>query len=335
MPSTARRGIGASRALLDNRRALGIALVIVSACGFGSGALFAKPAYEVGVDWLTLLAWRFLFGAALSWAWVLARSAHRAALRRLSWPAVVVSLALGVLYVGNSGTYFAALETVPASLAALIVYIYPAVVAVLSLRFGRRLVGARAWFALALALLGVVFALGGIDSSNAPPATGIILTVASPLIYACWIVLSARLGGERSDRLGSETDEGAHTAVAAAFMMSATAAAYWIGGLTVGHPLVPAAIPTAAWPSLVGVGVVSTFLAIQTFYAGAKRIGAAQAALVSTVEPLYTIGLAAILFGERLGPVQLLGGALIIAGVLIAQTAPSPAPRPALRVADE
>jgi drug/metabolite transporter (DMT)-like permease len=118
-------------------------------------------------------------------------------------------------------------------------------------------------------------------------------------------------------------------------MMTATAAAYWVGGLTLGRPLLPAAIPAAAWPGLVGVGVVSTFLAIQTFYEGAKRIGAAQAALVSTVEPIYTIALAALLFGERLGPIQLGGGTLIIIGVLIAQTAPSGATRPALRVADE
>ncbi|MBA2488327.1 MAG: DMT family transporter, partial [Chloroflexi bacterium] len=61
--------------------------------------------------------------------------------------------------------------------------------------------------------------------------------------------------------------------------------------------------------------------AITTFYAGSKRIGAANASLVSTVEPIYTITLATILFGEALTPVQLLGGALVIGGVLLAQTA--------------
>ncbi len=96
-------------------------------------------------------------------------------------------------------------------------------------------------------------------------------------------------------------------------------------------------IPAAAWPGLVGVGVVATFVAIQTFYAGTRRIGAAQAALVSTVEPFYTITLAALLFGETLAPAQILGGALIIIGVLIAQ-APVEAfssIRPGVRLADE
>ncbi|MGZ8528790.1 MAG: EamA family transporter, partial [Candidatus Limnocylindrales bacterium] len=185
---------------MDRRRALGTALVLLSACAFGSGALFAKPAYAAGVDWHVLSSWRFLFGASLAWLWLLAWPAHRQALRSLDRRLVAVSLGLGILYVGNSATYFAGLETVDASLAALIVYIYPALVAVLTLRFGRRLQGARAWGALGLALVGVVLAVGGIDTADTPPLEGLLLIVASPVIYAVWIILAARLGGERPDR---------------------------------------------------------------------------------------------------------------------------------------
>ena len=73
------------------------------------------------------------------------------------------------------------------------------------------------------------------------------------------------------------------------------------------------------------------FLAIQTFYAGARRIGAAQAALVSTVEPVYIVVLAAVFLDQHLEPVQLAGAALILVGVVIAQTGPRPrgAPEPA------
>ena len=77
------------------------------------------------------------------------------------------------MYVGNSGTYYASLETVSPSLAALVVYLYPAVVAVLSIRFGHRLQGRRAWIALGIALVGVVLAVGGIDPNDAPPVSGL------------------------------------------------------------------------------------------------------------------------------------------------------------------
>ena len=49
--------------LSRRERVLGVALVVLSAFGYGSGALLAKPIYEAGVDWMTLSAWRFLFGA--------------------------------------------------------------------------------------------------------------------------------------------------------------------------------------------------------------------------------------------------------------------------------
>lgn len=315
--------------MIDRERALGVGLIVVSACGFGSGALFAKPLYAGGIDWMTLLAWRFLFAAVLSWGWLLLFPTQRRALRTISRRRVLVLVLLGLLYVGNSGTYFAGLETVSASLAALIVYIYPAVVAVMSIRFARRLEGRRAWVALGLATLGVALAVGGIDAGSAPPLLGLALIVASPLIYAIWIILAARLAGERSERdapvppYDSETaveSEPADPAPTAAIMLTATAGAWWVAALLAGRPVAPWQIPTDAWLGLFGVGLLATALAIQAFYAGARRIGAAQASLVSTVEPIYTITLAALLLGETLQPIQLAGGALVIIGVLMAQS---------------
>jgi len=322
---------------MDRRRATGIALVLASAAGFGSGSLFAQPVYHAGVSWLVLSAWRFLLGAGLTWGWLLLSAERRRGLRILDRRAVIAAGALGLLYLGNSGTYFAGLETVSPSLAALIVYLYPALVAVLSLRIGRRLQGHRAWVALAIALAGVVLAVGGIDPSVAPPLGGLLLILASPVIYSVWIVLSARLSGERADAVGHETSSGASATAATALMMSATAAVYWLVALGSGQPVLPGEVPGEAWYGLVGVGVLSTFIAIQTFYAGAQRVGAAQAALISTVEPIWTIALAAILFGIALTPIQLGGGALIIVGVLVAQTGPASdrASTPAVRVADE
>ncbi len=333
-------------------RLLGFTLVILSACGYGSGPLFAKPVYAAGLDWLTLLAWRFLFGVVLSWAWVLAWPANRAALRRISPRRTAALLALGALFVGNSAAHFASLETVPASLAALILYIYPALVAVISIRFGRRLEGRRAWVALAIATLGVSLSLGGIDPTNAPPVHGLVLIIASPVIYSIWIVLAARVGGERPGRPehpaqeppiephdappvleiearsaagarevgGQHAAEETEPAIAAAILMTSTAVLYWVAAMITGRPTDPARIPAQAWPALLGLGIFTTAIAIQAFYAGARRIGAAQAALVSTVEPIYTIALATLLFAERLTAIQALGGVLVIAAVVLAQT---------------
>jgi drug/metabolite transporter (DMT)-like permease len=322
---------------MDRRRLLGIGFVLVSAAGFGSGSLFAQPVYGAGVGWLVLSAWRFMLGASLTWLWLLASSERRAGLATLDRRYLFSAVALGVLYVGNSGTYYAGLETVSPSLAALIVFAYPAIVAVFSLRLGRRLEGRRAWLALGVALVGVALAIGGIDPSQAPPLQGLLLVVASPVIYSVWIVLAARLLGERRDAVGDEADAGAAVPATAALMMTATATAYWLGALVAGDRVLPGDIPSAAWPGLAGIGIFSTFVAIQTFSAGTKLVGAAQAALISTVEPIWTIALAGILFGVALTPIQALGGALILGAVLVAQTGGSSDDRGALRlrVADE
>jgi drug/metabolite transporter (DMT)-like permease len=57
---------------------------------------------------------------------------------------------------------------------------------------------------------------------------------------------------------------------------------------------------------------------------------------VSTVEPIWTIALASLLFGESLGPLQLAGGALILLGVVIAQTGGAASDATSeLRIADD
>ena len=321
---------------MDRRHAVGVLLVVVSACGFGSGALFAKPVYATGLDWLTLLAWRFAIGAALAWSWLLVSATRRAALRQTTGRLAAGAVALGALYTLNSATYFAALETVPASLAALIVYIYPVLVAVLTLRIGRPLRGRRPWIALGVATIGAALAVGGIDAAHVPPTAGILLAIASPIVYSGWIVLSARLGGERRARSGDGQASGAAPAVAGALMMTTTAVILWALGIASGHTLAPGDIPSTAWPGIVGLGVVSTFIAIQTFYAGARRVGAAQAALISTIEPVYTITFAAVLFGEMLTSIQFVGAALILGAVIVAQSASSRGDElPRLRLADE
>jgi drug/metabolite transporter (DMT)-like permease len=322
---------------MDRRRAAGVALILASAAGFGSGSLFAQPVYASGVDWLVLSAWRFAFGAGLTWLWLLASPGRRRGLRALDRRAIVIALGLGILYTGNSGAYYAGLETVSPGLAGLIVFMYPVLVAVASLRIGQRLEGRRAWVSLVIALVGVVLTIGGIDPTQAPPVSGILLVVASTLIYTVWILLAARLAGERRDTVGDASERGAAASAATALMMTTTAAVFWGWALVSGRPVQPAEIPAAAWGGMLGIGAVSTFVAIQAFYGGAQRIGAAQASIISTVEPVWTIVLAYLLFGFTLTSTQLVGGALIIVGVLVAQTGPGArrSAGPSMRVADE
>ena len=322
----------ARRPSMDRRRATGTALVLIAAVGFGSASILARPVYDTGMGWLSLVTWRFLVGATLAWAWVAISPARRGSVRSLSRRQVAVTIALGVLFTGNAGTYYAALETVPVALAGVIVYTYPVIVAVLSIRFATRLPGRRPWIALLLALAGVILALGGLDVRGAPPITGIVLVMLSSVIYSVWIILSARLSGERRDRVGAEAGRPDTAAATTALMITSSAAVYALLSIATGGSIDPRDVPIGAWPALVAIGFLASFLAIQAFYAGARRIGAAQAALLSTVEPATIVALAWLVLGQRLQPIQLVGAVLIMVSVVVAQTSPRPrgAPEPAM-----
>jgi drug/metabolite transporter (DMT)-like permease len=206
---------------------------------------------------------------------------------------------------------------------------------VLATRYVRRLEGRRAWVALGLSMLGVAMALGGIPEGALPPLWGLALAFASPLIYGVWIVLQARVAGDRPGRHQERADgigvgippgdaeivpDSPDPAPATAIMTTATAAVFAVLAIATGGSVAPADVAAEAWVPLLAIGLVSTAFAIQAFYAGVRRIGGARAALVSTIEPVYTIAMAMLLFGEQLTPVQLAGGALVIGAVVLAES---------------
>jgi len=314
---------------------VGIILIVASAAMFGSGAFFARAAYNAGMTALPLLTWRFVFAALVAWSLLLVTGSGRRSLRSIDRRRLVVLLALGVLYVGNAGSFTAALATVPVPLVSIIAFLYPALVAVLSVRFVRRLEGRRAWVALAVSTLGIALAVGGIPAGADIPISGLLLAFTCPIVYAVWIVLAARLGGERPTRttVPELHEDGLHIAPmdaesapngpdvipSSAIMASATAVGAALLAVLAGDRIAPADVPAGAWLALAGFGTF-TALAFRWFLAGTRRIGAARASILSTVEPVYTIVLASILLGETLSPIQLVGGALVIAGVILAET---------------
>jgi drug/metabolite transporter (DMT)-like permease len=73
------------------------------------------------------------------------------------------------------------------------------------------------------------------------------------------------------------------------------------------------------WIWIVALALVSTVLPIVTFMLGMERVGASTASIVSTVEPVLTVTLAVILFGDSLGPLQVAGGVLVLTAVAALQ----------------
>jgi drug/metabolite transporter (DMT)-like permease len=289
-------------------------MVLGSATGFGTLAIFAKLAYGSGLGTEQTLAFRFLLAAIgmLLLAVVIGQNPLR-----LNRNQLVALLALGgLVYTGQSLTYFVALRSLPASLVVLIAYIYPSLVVVAGWLFLRRSVSKWHWIALAASFAGVAMLVGG---TRFEFSWAVVLAIASPTIYTGYILI------------GERVMTSVPAVAASAVIMSGAALAFCLLA-ALNHEL---ALPRNAsgWAVGIGIALIPTMLAISLFMAGLPRVGAARAALLSTVEPVITVLLAVVLLGDRLSAAQVGGGVLVLLAVIVVQAAHlwSPGPPIALK----
>ena len=279
-------------------RSTGTLLCIGSAAAFGAMAVLGKLAYENGATVGTLLAVRFTLAAVLFWALVFARGGAAAELRGLVRRDAAIALGLGAVgYAAQAGFFFSALERIDASLLSLLLYTFPAMVAVTAIVLGRERADAIRFGALALASVGLVLVL-----VNAQPgaldAVGAALALGAAVVYTTYILVSQGVAGRIGPTLLS------------ALVCSGAAVTLSAGSALLGD-LRPGEVSAAGWGWLGGIALVSTVAAVSLFFAGLKRVGPTTASILSTVEPAFLV------FGELLGALQLLGGALVIAAVLV------------------
>ena len=273
-------------------RGLGLLLAVVSATSFGVMPVLTRVVYDDGAEPVGVLAVRFAIAAAV--LLVLAR-ARRQPLPR-GRPLLALAGLGGVGYVGMSLCFFLALDRIPAGLTTLLLYFYPAVVVVLGAVLLRdRPRTAVVWCVLA-ATAGTALTVGPVGDGQ---LSGVLLGLAAALLYAGFIVAGSLVPGVRP--------------FAATATVLSAGAVVLTGLALVTQPRLPSS--PAAWLALLGVALIGTVVAVTAFFAALALLGPSDTAIVSTVEPVVSVGLAALVLGERLSPVQLLGGLAVLLAV--------------------
>lgn len=263
-------------------------------------AIFAKLAYDDGASTATLLTLRFLFAAAVLWAIVAVRRRPRPS-RRI----VIGGAGLGLFgYSLQAGGYFAALNHLDASVTALVLYTYPAIVFVGAVTLGREPWSTPKLAALAVTAVGLALVLVG-GATGSLNATGLLLAAGAAVAYSTYILVA--------DTVVADADPFWLTAIVV------TGAAISVGSFTLITGQLDAGFGAGAWAALAGLVLISTILAITTFFLGLELVGPSTASIVSAVEPAFTVALAAVIFSETLGALQLLGGALVLSAVVLLQ----------------
>lgn len=281
---------------------LGTLLVVVSAVGFATLAILGKFAYAEGLTLSTVLAFRFLLATAVVWP-ILAVTGSFA---RLGGRTLAVALGLGAFgYATMSGLYFWGLTFMSAGLVAIVLYTYPVFVVLLSAATLDERVTRETVVAVVLSLAGVALITGS-DPAGADPQ-GVAVVLGAALVYATYITASrATLASIDARTL-------------TAYVMPAAAGAFLAYGTATGSLQVPAT--GYEWGVVLAIAVVATAIPVFTFFAGLARIGASRAAVVSTFEPAVTVLLGAALLDESVTVATVVGGAAILAAVVLVQRA--------------
>ncbi|HJQ05987.1 MAG TPA: DMT family transporter [Nocardioides sp.] len=273
-----------------------------SAFAFGLMAIFAKLSYADGATVGSLLVVRFGLAALV----LVAVALGTGTLRRLGRRTVVVGLTMGAVgYAAQAGLYLAAVSRVPASQVALAYSVYPVLVMLAALLIGRERASRRRLAALVTASAGIALVLGGAAAGAFDPfGAGLALGAAG--VYTCYILIGDRVVGDAPPLpLTAMVCTGA--------FLTWTLVGVLRGDLALGR------IGVQGWGGLTALALVSTVAAILLFFAGLAHVGPTVASLLSIVEPVVTVVAAAVVFGEQLTAAQVLGGALVLAAVVLVQ----------------
>lgn len=283
-------------------------MVLVSAAAFAANSILGKVAYANGFHVFQLLATRFVLASFGMWglALLLGQSPLRFGRARF-----LQLFGLGfVVYTAQSTAYFEALQTLPASLCVLIVYIYPSLTVVAGWLFFRRAIGRWHVVALVSSFAGIALLVGGAQLAL---AWGLVFAIAAPVVYTTYILV------------GEKVMAGVPALGASAVILTGAALAFCILAATTGQVALPRG--AGGWAVGIAIAIIPTMVAISLFMAGLPRVGANRAALLSTIEPVVTVLAAAVILGERLSVVQAAGGLLVMVAVVVVQAAHLPKSR--------
>lgn len=275
--------------------------LLISAFIYGLAPILAKVTYAGGANGITLT---FLRGSlCVPLLYIMMKADGKSLkLSRSEFKRVLVlgifggALPIVLLYLSYN--------YISIGLATTLHFIYPLVIVIVSsLLFHEKMTKIR--------LIAVIFVTVGIflfvDISSASDKLGIVLALLSGIFYSFYVIYMERSGLENMDYL--------KLTFYIMVIMSLTTLILGVLVHGISFDLSP-----KAWVYAVLISFMITLFAMPLFQAGVRYEGASTAGIMSTFEPITSVALGAMFLGEIVGLPQLLGGLMIIAGVILAET---------------
>ncbi|HET7701575.1 MAG TPA: EamA family transporter [Candidatus Limnocylindria bacterium] len=284
--------------------ALGYLAALGSAAFFAAGGAIAKSAFDRGVPPSVLAEFRVLFAFL---AFLVIVAVWRPRDLRVRREDILWFAAFGVFGMGAvQWLYYEAIQRIPIAVALVIEYTAVIFVLVWARLRGRK-VGRALWYAGALSLVGCFFAAGAYDAAlRAVSTVGVALAALDALLFTSYFILGERLATRYS-----------------AWTLAVYGFGFALLAWTIGRPVwtLPwTTTPPDVWLRIAGVVIIAAVIPFALGFIALRRLPAARVSIVATSEPFIAGVIAWVLLEQALQVPQLVGGVLVLAGIVIAQT---------------
>ena len=273
----------------------GVGYLLVACLGFGIAPSLARIAYDAGSDPPTAILMRFTVATMV--VTLLMRRLGRPL--RLAPPVRRQAMGIGLLAGLLSYGYLSAVARIPVSIAALVFFTFPAMVAVAAHLTGQERLTPVRVAALAAAFAGIALVVG-FEPGRTPDPAGLGLALLAAVCCAASILWTSRVL-RRAEPLAVN----AHAVLTAM-------AAYILLVAAQGGPAWP--VTALGWAGLGGAsavyaaGFVSLFLAVQL-------LGPVRVATLGNIEPVIAVSAAVAILGETVTPQQAVGVLVVLAAL--------------------
>ena len=269
---------------LSKNAIIGYPAGIITGITYGLNPLFAMPLMKNGAATESILFFRYAFAVLLLGLFLLFRKQSF----RVSGKQIGVLFVLGLLYTSSSIFLFDAYEYIASGLATTLVFLYPVLVAIIMV-FLKVVPSWPVWLAIA-ATFGGVLIMTQSDGSQTINPIGVLLSIASALVYALFIVIINR----------SKAIAGISTSLLTFYALMVGAIVF-IGKILSSDTAITAGITTGAdWLNLVGLALLPTIVSTATLAIASRNIGATKASVLGVFEPITAIIVGTLMFGEPL-----------------------------------
>jgi drug/metabolite transporter (DMT)-like permease len=258
----------------------------------------------------TIATARFASAAILLWAW--ARISGRPVRRpRRADLGLIAVLGLTVVFAYNLFFLYGLRHAPAADGSVLVPGLIPIATTLLAWRaFGQR-PSRLAGIGLAVALVGLAVVASPTGSIASSRLIGDALFVGAACSWAVYTLA----GRSAIERFGSVNANVYATAAGALMLLPLS---FLGGGWTAA-----AHAPASAWGGVAYLSVAGTVLGFVLFYEGVRLIGAARASSFALLVPIFGVVSSVLVLGESLRPSLAIGGAIVLAGLWIAESARS------------